>query len=257
MSEFANGSAGFAFPANLPRPIDDERIVVLTGAGVSAESGLPTFRGPDGLWEGHRAQEVATPEAWARDPALVRRFYNLRRRALGGVRPNPAHHAIADIQRRWGARLVTQNVDDLHERAGSTNVLHLHGRLTRARCGCGVGEPEKADIGYRELTDEDRCSHGRPLRPDIVWFGEPVPLFEDACAMAAQADWLLVVGTSLTVYPAAALVHEAPPRCRTVLVDTHPPVSIAPQADRVWIIAASAAFGVPRLLRHWSGDSAT
>lgn len=236
--------------ADIPRPETGERIVILTGAGVSAGSGLPTFRGPDGLWEGNRVEEVATPEAWARDPVLVRRFYNLRRRALAKVTPNPAHLAIAQVQRNLGARLVTQNVDDLHERAGSPQVLHLHGILTEARCDCGPASV--TGIGYRDLTKEDRCPRGHSLRPNVVWFGEPVPLFTQACEWAAEADWLLIVGTSLLVYPAAALLHHASPSCRIVLIDPAPPPSVVPQPGHVWVLPIPADCGVPSLLRHWS-----
>ncbi|MCC5808066.1 MAG: NAD-dependent deacylase [Opitutales bacterium] len=237
------------FTLDVPRPGTGEKIVLLTGAGVSAESGLPTFRGPDGLWEGYRVEEVATPEAWVRDPALVRRFYNLRRRAIANAAPNPAHRAVARIQRDLGARLVTQNVDDLHERAGSPHVLHLHGLLTEARCECGPASISA--IGYRDLTEEDRCTRGHFLRPNVVWFGEPVPLYAKACEWAAEADWMIVVGTSLTVYPAAALVHEAPSGCRIVLIDPFPSPSIAAQRGRIWVLPAAASVGLSALVRHW------
>ncbi len=237
------------FPLDIPRPETGQRIVILTGAGVSVGSGLTTFRGPDGLWEGHRVEDVATPEAWARNPEMVRRFYNLRRRALAGAVPSPAHRAIAQIQHGFGARLVTQNVDDLHERAGSPEVLHLHGMLTQVCCLCGA--VSVTDIGYRDLTDKDRCPRGHSLRPNVVWFGEPVPLFEQACEWASEADWLIVVGTSLLVYPAAALVYETPPACRTILIDPAPPPGVAPQKGRAWVVPASADLGVPALLHQW------
>jgi NAD-dependent deacetylase len=237
-------------PADIPHPGEDDRIVILSGAGISAESGLPTFRGPDGLWEGHRVAEVATPQAWRRDPALVRRFYNLRRQALGTVAPNAAHLAIAEMQRRWVTDIITQNVDDLHERAGAENVLHLHGRLTEARSA--TDPREVVNIGYRDLTEDDRCSAGRALRPNIVWFGEPVTLFEEAARIASEADWLLIVGTSLLVYPAAALVHETPAGCRIVLIDPNPPAAVFAQPGRVWVLPATATVGVPGLLSHWA-----
>lgn len=187
-------------------------VVVLTGAGISAESGLPTFRGPDGLWEGHRVEEVATPEAFARDPELVHRFYNERRRRLRdpGVQPNPAHLALARLERRLGQRLllVTQNVDDLHERAGSGAVLHMHGALLRARCtGCGEARSWAGDLSI-ETVCEVCASRGR-MRPDIVWFGE-MPVGMDRITAALGSCRLFVaIGTSGQVYPAAAFVAEA------------------------------------------------
>ena len=182
-------------------------IVVLTGAGISAESGIPTFRGADGLWEGHRIEDVATPEAYDRDPELVHQFYNMRRAALGTVEPNPAHAALARLEREFDGRflIVTQNVDDLHERAGSKNVLHMHGELRKAWClGCDNRAP------WQEDMDEDsRCSHcsrvGR-LRPDIVWFGE-MPYEMDRIDQALSGcDLFVSIGTSGNVYPAAGFV---------------------------------------------------
>ncbi len=188
-----------------------ERIVVLTGAGVSAESGLPTFRGTGGLWEGHRVEDVATPEAFARDPAPVLRFYDERRRLLqaAAVAPNPAHHALARLERAQpgDVLLVTQNVDDLHERAGSRNLVHMHGELLKARClGCGAVHPWTGDLGGGPACPG--CGVSLTLRPHVVWFGE-MPLEMDRIYDAlATADLFVAIGTSGNVYPAAGFVAE-------------------------------------------------
>jgi NAD-dependent deacetylase len=187
------------------------RVAVLTGAGISAESGLATFRGAGGLWEGHRVEDVATPQAFRRDPHLVWRFYNQRRAALGSARPNPGHDALAAMQRRWGDgfTLITQNVDGLHRVAGCADLLELHGCLTRVRCtGCDALE----DRGIEPLDDLPQCGEcGAMLRPDIVWFGEMLPegIWERAELAAVQCDCFLVVGTSAIVYPAAGLIAVA------------------------------------------------
>jgi NAD-dependent deacetylase len=188
-----------------------ERVAVLTGAGVSAESGVPTFRGGGGLWEGQRVEDVATPGAFARDPGKVWRFYNARRAGLRTVRPNPGHRALADLEDRWGSErftLVTQNVDGLHRAAGSRNVLEVHGTLSRVRCtGCAKVE----DRGSEELPELPRCGCGALLRPDIVWFGEYLPedVWRDAALAAATCHCFLVVGTSAVVFPAAGLADAA------------------------------------------------
>ncbi|WP_106814439.1 NAD-dependent deacylase [Microbacterium timonense] len=185
------------------------RLVVLTGAGISAESGVPTFRGPDGLWEGHRIEDVATPEAFERDPHTVLRFYDERRRALHGVEPNPAHTALARLERAIGADLliVTQNVDDLHERAGTRNLVHMHGELRRAQClSCGARPAWDADLAPRPACPV--CGE-RMLRPDVVWFGEmPYELDRIEQAVVA-ADVFVSIGTSGAVYPAAGYVALA------------------------------------------------
>lgn len=185
-------------------------IVILTGAGVSAESGLATFRGPDGLWEGHRVQDVCTPEAFARDPVLVQGFYDARRAALAGVAPNAAHDAIARLDAAWHGDLliVTQNVDDLHERAGATRLLHMHGELKSAWClACDARMPWAADLGNGPACP--RCGAAATLRPDIVWFGE-MPYGMDAIDRAlSHADLFVSIGTSGAVYPAAGFVQTA------------------------------------------------
>lgn len=189
--------------------MDIRNIVILTGAGVSAESGVPTFRGPDGLWEGHRVEDVATPEAFERDPVLVQRFYDARRAALARVEPNAAHHALARLDAEWPGDylLVTQNVDDLHERGGSKRLLHMHGELKRALCtGCGA-----APAWHGDLSGDPPCPRcgAQKLRPDIVWFGE-MPYHMDAIDTAiAACDLFVSIGTSGAVYPAAGFVDLA------------------------------------------------
>ena len=183
-------------------------IVILTGAGVSAESGLPTFRGPDGLWEGHRVEDVATPEAFDRDPHLVHRFYNLRRRALDSVGPNAAHLAIARLQRERRVTLVTQNVDDHHERAGSTGVIHMHGELRKAlctRCGARMEWIDDMEVD----TPCPACGKTGGMRPDIVWFGEMPYRMEEIESALMDADLFAAIGTSGNVYPAAGFVRTA------------------------------------------------
>ncbi len=193
-------------PTNTPV----RRIVILTGAGVSAESGVATFRASDGLWENHRIEDVATPEAFERDPVLVQRFYNLRRAALKTVQPNPAHLAIAKLQREFDGQvtLITQNVDDLHERGGSPSVIHMHGELLRALClNCQKSSLWEEDLGPESVCR--RCRHDGGLRPDIVWFGE-MPDQQDKCyAALSSADLFLAIGTSGKVYPAAGFVATA------------------------------------------------
>lgn len=195
------------------------RIAVLSGAGVSAESGIRTFRAADGLWEEHRIEDVATPEAWQRDPELVLRFYNARRAQLKQVEPNAGHRAIAALEEHFHVDVVTQNVDDLHERAGSTRVLHLHGELRKARstrdASVVVHWPEDLHLG-------DCCPLGSQLRPHIVWFGEQVPLLPKAAEIVYAADVLIVVGTSLQVYPAAGLVHAMAAHAELYAVDPSP-----------------------------------
>jgi NAD-dependent deacetylase len=216
-----------------------KHIVVLSGAGISAESGLKTFRDNDGLWENHRVEEVATPEAWRRDRALVLRFYNERRKALLAAEPNDGHRIIAGWEKDHRVTVVTQNVDDLHERAGSTNVVHLHGELMKAR------STADAQLVYPltgwELKEGDRCEKGAQLRPHIVWFGEEVPLMAEAEAVVATADVLVVVGSSLQVYPAAGLAFSAPPGARRILIDPRPAV-----AEGFETLAAVASEGLFR-----------
>lgn len=195
------------------------RIVVLTGAGISAESGIKTFRDAGGLWEGHRVEDVATPEAWKRQPQVVQKFYNERRRQLLSVSPNAAHLALADIQHRHEVIIITQNVDDLHERAGSKHVIHLHGELLKARSSLydHLIYPWRKDI-----TENDVCALGSPLRPHIVWFGELVPMLEPAIQEIQTAEIVIVIGSSMQVYPAASLVAFAPPHIDIYYIDPNP-----------------------------------
>lgn len=183
-----------------------KKIAVLTGAGVSQESGIKTFRDSDGLWENYPVQDVASIEGWYRDRSLVLNFYNERRRQIEKAEPNPAHKIIAELENDFDVTVVTQNIDDLHERAGSTKVIHLHGEITKAR-GENDGYDSAFDIGYRDLKMGEKSPTGSQLRPHIVWFGEQVPRLYDGEEAVSQADILLVVGTSLVVYPAAGLVN--------------------------------------------------
>lgn len=194
-----------------------KKIVVLTGAGISAESGIQTFRDGDGLWHNHRIEEVATPEAWDANPSLVMEFYNQRRRQLFEVEPNAGHKALAKLEQAYEVQIITQNVDDLHERAGSTQVLHLHGELRKVR---STADPSLVyDLPGWELKMGDCCEKGSQLRPHIVWFGEAVPNIVPAVSLARAADLFMVVGTSLKVYPAAGLLQHVPDRVVKYLVD--------------------------------------
>ncbi len=194
-----------------------QRLVVFSGAGMSAESGIATFRGAGGLWEGYRLEEVATPEAWDADPDLVTRFYNIRRKQVMEATPNEGHLAIARLEHAFEVNVVTQNIDDLHERAGSRKVLHLHGELMVIRSECNA--QHKVRIQKWEVTAGDRCPEGGRMRPDVVWFGEAVPMIEPAVELIARADVLIVVGTSLVVYPAAGLLHYARRDTRVYVID--------------------------------------
>lgn len=194
-----------------------KNLVVLTGAGISQESGIKTFRDADGLWNNYRIEEVASPEAWDRDPQLVLDFYNLRRKQLYEVEPNSAHFALAELEARCKVQIITQNVDDLHERAGSTNVLHLHGELKKVR---STVDPDLIyNLDGWELKLGDLCEKGSQLRPHIVWFGESVPNIMMATSIVRHADIFLVIGTSLKVYPAAGLMQYVPSRVPKYLID--------------------------------------
>jgi len=221
-------------------------LVVLTGAGMSAESGIPTFRDAGGLWEGHRIEDVATPDGWLRNRDLVLDFYNQRRRALAKVQPNDGHLGLAKLQEHFDVHVITQNVDDLHERAGSKHVLHLHGLLTQARstrAGLGERDNEVFDIGYHDISPGDTCPQGSQLRPHIVWFGEAVPMIERAIEIVEGADIFVVIGTSLAVYPAAGLVDYAPKNAPMYLIDP----ATTPPHHGVQHIAAGGSKGVQQL----------
>jgi NAD-dependent deacetylase len=202
-----------------------KNLVILSGAGMSQESGLRTFREMGGLWESYDVEDVASIDGWRRNPELVMDFYNQRRKQLFDAEPNPGHYGIAELEKWFDVTVVTQNVDDLHERAGSTKVLHLHGELRKVRSTID------SDLVYElegwELKFGDRCEKGSQLRPHIVWFGEPVPALYDAIPIVEEADIVVVVGTSLVVYPAASLVHYAKPGAPVFVVDpSRPEVSI-------------------------------
>ncbi len=230
------------------------KIVILTGAGISAESGLNTFRGSDGLWEGHRVEDVATPEAFDRDPHLVNDFYNTRRRQLADVKPNAAHHALARLEEHAGDNvlLVTQNVDDLHERGGSKNLLHLHGELLKKRCQhCGIVTPCHQDIHPEDLCS--KCHRPGGMRPDIVWFGEMPFHLDEIGAALEEADLFIAIGTSALVYPAAnffdiAAAHGA----RTIEVNL---ASTARSSEFDERIEGPASRQVPRLVSRLTGGS--
>ncbi|HFK5553862.1 TPA: NAD-dependent deacylase [Elizabethkingia anophelis] len=195
-----------------------KKIVVLSGAGISAESGIKTFRDSNGLWENHKIEDVASPEGFARNPELVLEFYNLRRRQLSEVNPNEAHYILAELQKDFDVHIITQNVDDLHERAGSENIIHLHGELKKVR---PVNDEESIIPWEDDLNLGDLDENGIQLRPHIVWFGEMVPEMENAATIASTADILLVIGTSLQVYPAASLLHYVPASCEIFVIDPH------------------------------------
>jgi NAD-dependent deacetylase len=233
-----------------------DRVAVLTGAGVSAESGVPTFRGAGGLWEGQRVEDVATPGAFARDPSLVWRFYNARRAGLRTVQPNPGHRALVDMEDRWGSErftLVTQNVDGLHRAAGSRHVLEVHGTLSRVRC---TTCPRVEDRGLEELPDLPRCDCGGLLRPDIVWFGEYLPedVWRQAAVAAATCDCFLVVGTSAVVYPAAGL-SDAARRAGAAIIEVNLEATAASDGGAVGLYGPSGVV-LPRLVQRLKSVSA-
>jgi len=221
-----------------------QKIVVLTGAGISAESGLKTFRDANGLWEGHDVMEVASPQGFAHNPELVLDFYNQRRRQLLTVSPNKAHLTLADLQEYFDVSIVTQNVDDLHERAGSTSVLHLHGELLKVRC---TKNERLVSNWNSDLVLGDLSEDGYQLRPHIVWFGEQVPLLEKAIEITETADILVIIGTSMQVYPAAGLIHEVKSKTPIYFIDPKPSV-VKRDFENLIIIEESATKGVPTLV---------
>ncbi|WP_370478188.1 SIR2 family NAD-dependent protein deacylase [Tamlana flava] len=219
-----------------------KHVVVLTGAGMSAESGIKTFRDADGLWEGHDVMEVATPQGFEANPRLVLDFYNQRRRQLFEVMPNQAHFDLAELEKNYKVSIITQNVDDLHERAGSTQVTHLHGELLKVR-----STYDETDIleWKTDLLLGDTCKLGYQLRPHIVWFGEDVPMIEKAVDICETADVLAIIGTSMQVYPAAGLMHYVPHNTPTYFIDPKP--NIASQ-KHLTVIAETATVGVRRMM---------
>jgi len=228
-----------------------KKVVVFTGAGVSAESGVKTFRDSDGLWRQYRFEDVASPTAWQNDPELVLEFYNIRRKQLLEVSPNAAHYALVKLEEKFDVQIITQNVDDLHERAGSKNVFHLHGEIRKSR---STIDPELIyNIEGWELKLGDRCEKGSQLRPHVVWFGEQVDNFTPASEIAAKADIFIVIGTSLVVYPAASLIDYVP--------DLSPKYLIDPKANMPWaiqnmtVIQEKAGKGVPELVEKLLSSS--
>ncbi|MCR9227689.1 MAG: NAD-dependent deacylase [Flavobacteriaceae bacterium] len=224
----------------MPKP----KIAILTGAGMSAESGLKTFRDENGLWEGHDVMEVASPQGFARNPELVLEFYNQRRRQLLDVAPNKGHLALAELEQGFDVSIVTQNVDNLHEQAGSSHVVHLHGELFKVRST--VNENHVLDW-KKDLVLGDLDDNGHQLRPHIVWFGEMVPMLETAAEITQQAEVLIIVGTSMQVYPAASLIHYAPKQTPIYFIDPKPNIRSA-DFDNLTIIPKTASTGIPELV---------
>lgn len=222
-----------------------KKVVVLSGAGISAESGLKTFRDSDGLWENYRIEDVATPQAWKKDRRMVLQFYNERRKQVRSAHPNPAHLALSQLQEKFDVHIVTQNIDDLHERAGSKKVLHLHGEILKSR---STVDPHLIyDIEGDLLEEGAKCELGSQLRPHIVWFGEMVPALEDAAYIVSKADILIVVGTSLAVYPAAGLINYASPDAEKYLVN---PDSTSGGLPGFKFINEKAGIGIPELVKE-------
>jgi len=218
-------------------------IVVLTGAGISAESGIKTFRDADGLWEGHDVMEVASPRGFANNPKLVLDFYNQRRKQLKEVQPNAAHSALIDLEKNYDVTVITQNVDDLHERAGSSNVIHLHGELFKARSTI----TNEVVLWKNDLNLGMVCKAGYQLRPDIVWFGEDVPLMETAIDITQKANVLIIIGTSMQVYPAASLLNYAHLDTPIYFIDPKPTINNN-ENRHIHVIAKKATQGVPILV---------
>ena len=227
-----------------------KKIVVLTGSGISAESGIATFRDSGGLWEGYDIQDVATPEAFERDPENVLEFYNQRRRKAGEAMPNAAHKALAELENQYDVVVITQNIDDLHERGGSQNVLHLHGEIKKARSSA---DPDLIyDIGTKDINMGDKCEKGSQLRPHVVWFGEAVPMMEPAMKESSSADIFMVIGTSMAVYPAASLIDFVPEEAPKYLIDQKiPPVG---NIKNLVTKETKATEGVPEIVNQLLGQ---
>jgi NAD-dependent deacetylase len=220
----------------------EKHLVILTGAGMSAESGLKTFRDANGLWEGHDVTEVATPEGFQANPELVLEFYNQRRRQLLEVKPNSAHYDIAQLEKDYNVSIITQNIDDLHERAGSTNVIHLHGELLKAR---STFDSTDIQEWKTDLLLGHTCKKGYQLRPHIVWFGEAVPMIDIAIDICNTTDILLIIGTSMQVYPAASLIHYVPKGIPMYFIDPKPSLE---SKQNLTVISESATLGVKQFI---------
>ncbi len=221
-----------------------KHIVVLTGAGMSAESGIKTFRDADGLWEGHDVMEVASPQGFAANPELVLNFYNQRRKQLLEVQPNNAHIALVNLEKNYQVSIITQNIDDLHERAGSSNVLHLHGELLKVRSTYDEFDVREWN---HDLILGDTCNKGYQLRPHIVWFGEAVPLIPKAISICETADVLIIIGTSMQVYPAASLMHYVKPDTKIFYIDPKPAID---SNSQVTVIDETATVGVEKVIKR-------
>jgi len=217
-----------------------KNFVVFTGAGISAESGLGTFRDSGGLWDNYKIEDVATPEAFQKNPGLVLKFYNIRRRQLLSATPNDAHYALNKLQENFNLQIITQNIDDLHERSGSNNVLHLHGKLRQSK---STLDNKLYEIDGSELVLGDLCPNGGQLRPNVVWFGEAVPMMDKAIEIVKTADIFIIVGTSLNVYPAASLIHYTSNSCQKYIVDPN-----AAEENGISAIRQKASVGVPKLV---------
>ena len=226
-----------------------KKLVILTGAGMSSESGIKTFRDSGGLWEEYEVTEVATPMAWWKNRDLVLRFYNERRRQLADCKPNAGHTGLAELEKHFDVQIITQNVDNLHERAGSTKILHLHGELTKARSTSDLSLIY--DIEYKDINPGDNCEKGSQLRPHIVWFGEAVPMMDEAVRITAGADIFVVIGSSLNVYPAAGLIGYAPAEASLWLID--PNDVYVPVRRKVEVIKKGASEGVRELTMRLLG----
>ena len=223
-----------------------KKVVILTGAGISAESGIKTFRDADGLWEGHDVMEVASPQGWARNRELVLDFYNQRRAQLYQVKPNEGHTALVELEEKYEVCIITQNVDDLHERAGSKLIVHLHGELLKAR---STVDENLEYVWKRDIHLGDKCEKGSQLRPAIVWFGEAVPMIEKATAITSIADILIIIGTSMQVYPAAGLVHYVGKDVPIYFIDPRPSIN-EKDIPNLKIIAENASTGVRKVVNE-------
>lgn len=222
-----------------------KKLVVLTGAGISAESGLKTFRDTDGLWEGYNVYDVATPEAWRKNPQLVQDFYNERRKQVLAAQPNDAHRGLVELEKYYDVHIITQNIDDLHERAGSSNVIHLHGVITRSQSDLNPGLTYPIE-GW-EIKMGDRCELGSQLRAHVVWFGESVPMIETASEICESADLFVLVGSSLAVYPAAGLINFVPSQSPRYIID--PKIPEVRNSKQVIKIEKTATEGLKELLQ--------
>ncbi|WP_183559368.1 SIR2 family NAD-dependent protein deacylase [Mucilaginibacter sp. SP1R1] len=227
-----------------------KKLVVLTGAGISAESGLKTFRDSDGLWEGYNIEDVATPQAWQCNPALVQEFYNERRKSVLEAQPNAAHYALAKLEQKYDVTIITQNIDDLHERAGSTKVMHLHGIITRSQSS--VNPELTYPINGWEIGMDEVCELGSPLRAHVVWFGEDVPMIGPAAQICSKAAVFMLIGSSLAVYPAAGLISYVRPEIPRYIIDPKIP-DVATRGTLIRI-QEKATIGVPALVNKLLED---